>query len=510
MKLTDVQQQIVNTPGNLIVRASAGTGKTQTMVTKIATEINNNGSHKSIAAITFTIKAAQEIKDRLTVDSSCHFIGTNNSFVIEEIIKPFLKDVYGVAFDVDMSTDYSTHVNTFEEGLAKIEQEQLLCSYSDIKKNFIFDLSLDIIKKSNACRLYLQAKYFKIYIDEYQDCDMSMHNLFMYICDVLHIDTFVVGDDKQSIYIWRGAYPEAFNNIWNKPNFKKIFMSDNFRSCQQIQNYSNLLYKETRNLYIPTKDLGNIIWITCKSNEWVNEVLKYVDKKKRIAFIRHKNCDAENGAIKLSDAGIKFIFVPQLPITDITTQTAWLYNAIAKYILLPKYSVYDLISEIPAEGNIERKNITIIKQMLEDIKNSYLTKKFNEVINNLCAYLGYDTRPDHLEKLFLTISDTKYRAAFDTDMYQNIAITLHSSKGLEFDQVILFASDYNLYKKPDICNHYVAVTRAKEKVIIVELEDRWSRQFKSDLSKIFALSNLKIDDLVKYNKKEDIIDFIDW
>ena len=77
-----------------------------------------------------------------------------------------------------------------------------------------------------TCRLYLQAKYFKIYIDEYQDCDKSMHKFFMYLCDELNIETFVVGDEKQSIYIWRGAYPEAFKSIWNKPNFKKIFMGD--------------------------------------------------------------------------------------------------------------------------------------------------------------------------------------------------------------------------------------------------------------------------------------------
>ena len=69
-----------------------------------------------------------------------------------------------------------------------------------INGSIIFDLALDVIKKSSACRLYLQAKYFKVYIDEYQDCDQSMHALFMYICDNLGIDTFVVGDEKQSIY----------------------------------------------------------------------------------------------------------------------------------------------------------------------------------------------------------------------------------------------------------------------------------------------------------------------
>ena len=120
MKLSPIQEKIVETPGNLIVRASAGTGKTHTMVNKIAKEIDDNHTHKVIAAITFTIKAAQEIKDRLSVDVVQHFIGTNNSFVIEEVIKPFMKDVYGADFDLDMSTDYSAKVDTFQEAIEKI------------------------------------------------------------------------------------------------------------------------------------------------------------------------------------------------------------------------------------------------------------------------------------------------------------------------------------------------------------------------------------------------------
>ena len=89
------------------------------MVAKIAKEINENKTHKVIAAITFTIKAAQEIKNRLSVDISQHFIGTNNSFAIEEIIKPFMKDVYGSEFDKDIGTDYSIKLNSFDEAIEK-------------------------------------------------------------------------------------------------------------------------------------------------------------------------------------------------------------------------------------------------------------------------------------------------------------------------------------------------------------------------------------------------------
>jgi ATP-dependent exoDNAse (exonuclease V) beta subunit len=59
----------------------------------------------------------------------------------------------------------------------------------------------------------------------------------------------VVGDEKQSIYMWRGAYPQAFMDIWERNDFHKKFMRENFRSCKQIQNYSNLLCAETRDLY---------------------------------------------------------------------------------------------------------------------------------------------------------------------------------------------------------------------------------------------------------------------
>lgn len=139
MNLPTIQERIVNTPGNLIVRASAGTGKTYTMVNKIAKEIEDNHTHKVVAAITFTIKAAQEIRDRLSIDVTQHFIGTNNSFVIEEIIKPFMKDVYGADYDLDMSTDYSKEakVDTFREAVKRLKTREF-CAHIKITKKTSF------------------------------------------------------------------------------------------------------------------------------------------------------------------------------------------------------------------------------------------------------------------------------------------------------------------------------------------------------------------------------------
>lgn len=499
MNLSPVQEEIVHTPGNLIVKASAGTGKTQTMVSKIIEEINSNHTHKVIAAITFTIKAAQEIKDRLSVDITQHFIGTNNSFAIEEIIKPFMKDVFGLDFDIDMSTDYSIKSDSFQEAVDRIKSDGTLCSYRDNKRNFIFDLAQEIVEKSVACQLYLKAKFFKIYIDEYQDCDKSMHYLFMFLCDTLGIETFVVGDSKQSIYIWRGAYPEAFNSIWDKTNFSRIFMGDNFRSCQQIQNYSNLLCDETRHLYKPTDDLGSIIMISPKTSNWAIEVISYLSLDQRSALLRYSNESARNGAYELTENGLECVYIPQPPIADITTETAWLYSAIAKYIIVEKYSVYDLISEIPVEGNESRKAVSAIKKLLSAIEDSTdCEQAFSNNVCKLAEYLGYDTRQDHLKKLYTTISDSVYHVSFDPDQYPNIAITFHSSKGLEFDQVIVFTDDYRLSDIQSIYNHYVAVTRAKTKLIIVKQYSLNSDCFQKNIERLFAEKGVAMKDVVTF------------
>lgn len=499
MNLSPIQEEIVGISGNLIVCASAGTGKTHTMVCKIAKEINENRSHKVIAAITFTIKAAQEIKDRLSVDVVPHFIGTNNSFAIEEVIRPFMKDVYGSDFDLDMSTDYSIRVATYQDGINRIRTDGVICSYQDNGENFIFDLAQEIVEKSLACKLYLQAKYFKIYIDEYQDCDKSMHNFFMYLCDELGIDTFIIGDEKQSIYMWRGAYPEAFKSIRNKSNFDRRFMGDNYRSCPQIQNYSNLLCEETRELYTPTENLDSIVWLNLATADWATEVVSQIDSSTKTALLRFSNENAKIGAGRLTVAGIEHIYIPQTPISDITTRTAWLYSSVAKHLIMEKYSVYDLIADIPVEGDESRETVPTIGKFLSNITASIDKEEdFCTAVKELAEYLGYDTCPNHLEKLYRTISDTSYHVSFEPEKHQHVAMTIHSSKGLEFEQVIVFAEDYRLSDMSGIYNHYVAVTRAKNKLIIVKLNNNNANCFQSNLSRLFCESNLGIEDVVSF------------
>ena len=114
----------------------------------------------------------------------------------------------------------------------------------------------------------------------------------------------------------------------------------------------------------------------------------------------------------------------------------------------------------------------------------------------MAEYFGYTTKPEHCQRLYTTISDTKYHPAFSVERLQRIAITFHSSKGLEFDQVILFVSDYRLSNEQEIYNHYVAATRAKTKLIMVYIHGDWvAEQFVRNINRIMAESSLEITDI---------------
>ncbi len=248
-----------------------------------------------------------------------------------------------------------------------------------------------------------------------------------------------------------------------------------------------------------TENIDNIVWLSPTKANWATEVLSNIVPDKKSALLRFSNDNARIGASELTTNGLEYVYIPQTPIADITTDTAWLYTAIAKYLIIEKYSAYDVISEIPVEGNESRKTVSTVKRLLKRIEETIDDEQsFGSCVTALAEYLGYDTRPDHINKLFKTISDTSFHVAFEADKYKHIAITFHSSKGLEFEQVIVFAEDYRLSDMSSIYNHYVAVTRAKSKLIIVKLNNYNANCFQNNLQKIFSESGHNIEDVVLF------------
>ena len=104
----------------------------------------------------------------------------------------------------------------------------------------------------------MSHRYFRIYVDEYQDSDKDMHAFFMYINEKLKIPFFIVGDIKQSIYEWRGGYPDGFKMLLQSDKYTSFKLLHNFRSNEQIQNYASVFIDDIMGNYKKSKLSGEV------------------------------------------------------------------------------------------------------------------------------------------------------------------------------------------------------------------------------------------------------------
>lgn len=478
----DIRDEILTTEGSIVISASAGTGKTYTTIQRIIKDIDENNNYQTFAAVTFTRKAAKEITNRLSSNKGEGFVGTNDNFIWLEIIQPFMYDVYGMDFKKEIKPDFSdeNQILTYDYGVKKIRRTQLMCKYDDKKKNFAFQLALEILKKSYSCRRYMKAKYYRIYIDEYQDSDVDMHNFFMYLNDELGIPLFVVGDSKQSIYGFRGAYSDGFTDLFTNPNFKRFELWHNFRSNKVIQNYSNIFMGSVRKHYQLTEFNDEIIAFKySRDSEAIEYISDWIDCSEKCAFLNFSNDNAKIWSEQLNGVDIPFVYIPSSPLdySNLESEHIWLARAIAHYSLEQRYSEYDFMDEIPMP---EAYRISDVKKMLKEIKDSeYEQHIYEKNCIKLYEYLGYieDLKKikKEISKLYEVVNDDKYIPTYNQDLYKLTSGTIHSSKGLEFEQVIINAQDYNLTREGIEFLHYVAISRPEERLLIIARNESMER-----------------------------------
>lgn len=200
--------------------------------------------------------------------------------------------------------------------------------------------------------------------------------------------------------------------------------------------------------------------------------------------------DAENNADLLKKQSIDCFYIPRLELSEITTESAWLYFEIAQFCIFNTYSIYDFLHSIPAEAEENIVEINKLEKLLVSIeRHSHNTlDEFHEKIKLLVDYLDLKVDIEHVKILQNAINDEKKHAAFNIDNYKCVSMTLHSSKGLEFDQVIIFANDYGNLNEEGIRNLYVSATRAKNKLVIVYNATYYAKKFIETL-KIKLLDN---------------------
>jgi len=290
--LNDLQKRAVeHKDGPCLVIAGAGSGKTKVLTTRIANLVLEGVPSYQILAITFTNKAAKEMRDRLNllVPSNDAFVGTFHSFgmrIIREnvlalgmdrnftildsddvlsLIKKILKEK---GYDPkEVSPSYIRGRISFikNEMLTDIEVEKYFLSdmekiayevYKEynlrLKKNNSVDfddllkLPVSLFQENPDILEHYQNKYRYILIDEYQDTNEVQYKLVKLLAQKYQ-NLFVVGDPDQSIYQFRGAnYKNILNFEKDYKDTKVIALEDNYRSTKMILDAANSVIRNNK------------------------------------------------------------------------------------------------------------------------------------------------------------------------------------------------------------------------------------------------------------------------
>lgn len=320
-KLNDRQAQAVryiDTP--LLVLAGAGSGKTSVITTKIAYLIQDCGiSARNIVAVTFTNKAAREMKERvgklvkgrashgLTV-STFHNLGMN---IIRKEYKALgykpgfsifdQQDAVSLITDL-MQRDLSAEDNAvdqvqhaisnwkndlvsparalemarqpWEQTAAVVYEhyERMLKAYNSVDFDDLIMKPVELFRHNPEVLKRWQEKVHYMLVDEYQDTNGAQYDLVkMLVGDRRKLT--VVGDDDQSIYAWRGAKPENLALLKEDyPSLKVIKLEQNYRSTSRILKAANVLIANNPHVFEKTlwSDMGagdEIRIIKCRNDE---------------------------------------------------------------------------------------------------------------------------------------------------------------------------------------------------------------------------------------------------
>lgn len=344
--LNNMQKKaVLHDKGPLLVLAGAGSGKTRVLTTSIAYLIEEkNIDPRNIIAITFTNKAANEMKERisnlLNMDVSHLWIGTFHSICARILRMNIDKIGYDKNFTIYDSSDQKTLVKeiinelglkediTPREALSVISQaknksmtpDEFLQlntyytkgdSYYEIYKKYeekkfyynaldfddLIDKVLYLFSKDIETLKFYQEKFQYVFVDEYQDTNNSQYELIKYFSG-FHNNITVVGDADQSIYSFRGA------DISNILNFEKDFkdadvikLEQNYRSTDRILDTANVLIennseRKDKNLWTDNKNGSNPIY---RSTNVESEEAKFVlDNIKELTY---QGYDAKDFAI---------------------------------------------------------------------------------------------------------------------------------------------------------------------------------------------------------------------
>ena len=344
--LNDYQKEaVLHKEGPLLILAGAGSGKTRVLTTKIAYLIKEyDVDARNILAITFTNKAAKEMKTRIEeligktsiqastfhsfgvkiLKENCEKLGYKSNFIILDsddsltLVKKILKDfnldpkrfspymirnkISSNKNELIMPDDYKKFVYNEEDDVVyKVykKYQEILKQNNSLDFDDLLILPITLFKKNPDVLAYYQDRYRYIFIDEYQDTNYAQYLLTKMISAKYH-NICVVGDNDQSIYAFRGAnYKNILNFEKDYPDCKVVMLEQNYRSTKTILNAANSVIKNNKE----RKDKN--LWSLKESNEKIT-YYKAADETDEVHYILKKVKELVASGVSYQDMAILY------------------------------------------------------------------------------------------------------------------------------------------------------------------------------------------------------------
>ncbi len=459
---------------NEIQIAGAGAGKTYSLAKRLINEYNNTEDNKSIYAITFTNAAKKNIKDR--VNESLGFIPSNiiittiHGFLLNEIIYPFNKLIYGFHFNKAVSIDLPYEPKFKRYKLKKLNENNIIHNEQVFKKakmilskkgkKIIIKEKIDIIME------HIEDAISCILIDEAQDMDKDAIEVFT-ILSKLNIYIYMVGDPKQAIK-YNGVFEDFCNKIKNG-EYHRFKVLENINTTKRVPvnhlKLSNMFCMPEENQINEDDFKGKIAYIFLSEANFDN-LLKRNIEEKGLAYI-----SKSNPRFNTKKVINKNIFPPSVvnKLKNINTKS-------------------ELSFDIWIEAMIEELNI--------QVQNKGIYKAlqlFKETLNITLTRQEYAQMRD-------MFSNTQVSASRENHKYE--VISIDRAKGLEADFCLYIIDNaqfqyfmgYKKERNKEFNRLYVALTRSKDELILVFDDHHIKNMIKTDVEDYMNKLNIP-----KYN-----------
>ena len=481
MTLNDKQLEAVNhTEGPCLVLAGAGSGKTRVLTERIIKLIDDGVSPYNILAITFTNKAAKEMRVRVqnkigdVADSI--FIGTFHSFGLrilrenydaigyssnitildtddtKSLIKRILKENSFDPADYDIKHIISKISSAKNDGISPLEFSKLFLNEHDKVIGLVYEKYLKLLKENNSVDFddlllkpveifkkrkdileKYQERFRYILVDEYQDTNSIQYEL----CKMLakkYNNIFVVGDANQSIYSWRNAdYRNILNFEKDYKNAHVVLLEENYRSTNTILKAANSVIKNNN------EGTKLNLWTSIGDGEKV-EYIRVEDEIKESSFVINKIKELVSEGYSYSDFAVLYRTNAQ----SRTVEEAFVrnnipYNIIGSYYFYNRKEIKDLIAYLNLIYNTN--DSVSLERVINTPKRGIGTKTIDTIrekanMNDISLFDAIDSGKElKFKKLILElIEDSKTMNL--SDLIEDVLVKTGLRREYELDKSI--------------------------------------------------------------------------